>query len=189
MQYADQSAATLNLKIALGSQDLEQFTLLASSDLVGGVTEHSLSYHIIGESHILVIRNGDHELWEIFSCAHGSRVRQVMHHDTIQNLMDGPPVHFKLPFADYRFGLWTVPDDQVRVQDLVNKDHALVFDFPAAESSKEIPKTIVVPKLYPSWDHDSSMCQSTFEVRTAHTYPDEGLVVMTKSLIVIESTQ
>lgn len=169
--YIDQSAKDLRFTLALEAVDERQFTVLRRQNLI--TPWISVSMGVIGESHFLIFRAGDITISEIFACM------EVKTNST--PIISGRPEAIETKVADlgYRFvpritpwqeGLEALNELHHHV--LQGRDRGLHCEFPATEDGR-VPTTALVAK----------MKGDTLTVRTAHAYPNEELIVFTRTTV------
>ena len=185
IRYKDESAHSLRLRLCSGEVDWSAFEILRSARVVAPGIE--IRAAIIGASHLIEYRIGDEVLTEILACQ-GKELG-------LWRPGDGPVELDLEPGQQYRFECETrssseaqselarlreppAPDDQ---------EFALSFRFPSQHSSAVQAETLVRVRTWPEppglLSRDSSRDRPTAEVRTAHSYPGEGLVILSRSEI------
>jgi len=185
IRYKDESAHALRLRLCAGEVDRSAFEILRSAKAtVEGI---EISASIIGASHLIEYRVGDQILTEILACQGAD--------DGLWRPGDGP-VELDLQLGrKYHFECETRSANESQSElTLLRKplecsasQFALSFRFPSEHSSAVQAETLVRVRTWreplglPSRDTVES--RPAAEIRTAHSYPGEGLVVFTRSAI------
>ncbi len=169
--YIDQSAKDLRFTLALEAVDERQFTLLRRQNFI--TPWISVTMGVIGESHFLIFRAGNITLSEVFACM---EVRT-----NITPITYGKPRAVEIKIADlgYRFVPRITPWEEglealneLHYHALQGCDRGLHCEFPATEDGR-VPTTVLV----------ASVKDDVLTVRTAHAYPNEDLIVFTRTMV------
>lgn len=171
----DQSSSELCLRLYRGHPHKEAFTILSSARLEGA--ELALETHIIGASHAAFLTAKGLRFAEVFACAgpeDGPSHR-------LAERIDGPK-----GVARYRAGEYAYRFESHCVSSLEGMDRLEELENTAPRNGVSVqsvafprqgddgaPKTVIVASL-----NDYSV-----QIETAHSYPNEAMIVFTKSAL------
>lgn len=191
--YQDVSSEGLCYSLLRETPDLEVLQPISTIDLVVPTKGQSISLTIgiLGASHFMSIRfPDDGAIAEVLACL------QLREADTIARLspldLSGPStrVSEKLNQGTYRFQVWCQDWSETGCQEKVerlakqikkangNTEAGLAFEFPSSDTDRQLdcqPLTLVLLTIR----HSSP---EAFELKTVHSYPNEGRVVFSHSL-------
>ena len=171
----DQSSKELCLRLYRGHPQKEAFTILSSARLEG--VELALETHIIGASHAAFLTAKGARFAEVFACA---GPEDGPSHSLAERI-DGPQGVATYQAGDYayRFESYCVSarEGQERLEELENTAprsglSVQSVTFPN-RGDRGAPKTVIV----------ASLGMDSAHIETAHSYPNEGTIVFTKSAL------
>lgn len=200
--YCDQSAAALRLSLLRGPVELAGFSVLEEKRI--NLTWIRVRAQIVGASHVLRFESGGFSAHEVFACADMNDETGCVFSAPVSEL----PASIEHAIAEgvrYRFRSRTVSLERGRaaVEDLESRIRAadalsptatavgLDFTFP---SSDEYPATAtatpqpvgtVAPRTLVWVQVDDASRE--VQARTAHSYPNEGSVVLSDSCLLLGS--
>lgn len=177
MEYVDQSADSLILKVFDRPINVNQFTIFSYGSILDSNFINIKAY-IVGESHIVVLQFGETKLYEILSCgpvksdfepvlkfpvSSMSLKREVVCVGNYQCDLD------LRNFSSSRFMMEEFEKNLISQ----NPSHlGLSFDFPS--EGIDISKTIVQVQV---------MDKKDIFIKSMHSYPNEDKIVCTKTLV------
>ncbi len=192
-QYLDQSARSLCWTLIEGELDVRHFQLLASATL--RAPGFCFRAHIVGASHLMRMEWGTGELYhEVVACGGlpelakpissarlASRPRDT---NALAILAGGRRLRFESQIVDAAIAaprLSRLRDEIERAGSNPRRVLGLQFEFPSPEgegrsdltNSSVRPTTLVWAAL--------SAADQRLEIETAHSYPNEGRVVFTRT--------
>lgn len=177
LDYQEQSAHDLRLNVIEGNFDLSQFQIFKTKVLRIS-PEFTLSAMIIGQSHAVCFRVGDRRLYEIFACG---EVR-TSQRGAFSRHLDEVAGSFRMNFhRGLRYGFQATPknwlqgsSEILRMKSEANEfgGFSLSYDFPQGVSRE--PATTIVAGF-------ADETSASLVIRTAHSYPNEGTIVISKS--------
>ena len=171
--YVDQSASGLALNLLQGAVDIEQFTVLRAGTLDAGPVKVRAA--IIGASHVLSFETPELTLTEVFACTDRragpnqlffGRLGRLLDDETSMTFSDGSAYRFRAFFGD-------VAEVERLKATLANGlgEIGMKFRFPPRDRDGAPPETVVSVRHTPT----------TIRAETAHSYRQEGKVVITVS--------
>ncbi len=173
IRYKDESAHALRLRLCSGTVDRSQFEILRSATAKAPGIEIRAS--IIGASHLIEYRVGDEVLTEVLAC-------QSTEQPGLWRPGDGAVELDLRSERTYRFNCQTATLDSAELALAALRqqparpspsEFSISFEFPSAQGSDLQAETIVAARF------DGPRRSAT--IRTAHSYPGEGLVVLSQS--------
>ena len=177
LDYREQSAYDLRLSVIEGNFDLSQFQIFKTK-ILRVSSEFTLSAMIIGQSHAVCFRVGDSSLYEIFACGEVRTSKS----GALSRHLDEVAGSLRMNFhRGLRYGFQATPKNwlQGSAEILEMESEAkefggfsLSYDFPQGVSRK--PATTVVTGF-------ANETSASLVIRTAHSYPNEGTIVISKS--------
>lgn len=171
----DQSSSELCLRLYRGHPQKEAFTILSSARLEGA--ELTLETHIIGASHAAFLTAKGMHFAEVFACA---APEDGPSHRLVERI-DGPK-----GVATYRAGEYAYRFESYCVSSREGQDRLKELEFVAPRTNVSVqsvtfpnrgesgaPKTVIV----------ASLSTGSVHIETAHSYPNESIIVFTKSAL------
>ena len=182
LEYIDQSAFGLRLNIIEGNLDKKQFNILDNGVLI--TSNLILEAEVIGSSHILTFSNTQTHIHEVFACKDKDDIqtgsKRVFYGSLDKvagglNLDFGGYIHYK-----FKSQLFSWADGELFLNDIEELARtgdkafclALSHEFPNRKL-ETIAKTIVFAKIK----------EEGMDISTVHSYPNEGNIVITKTLV------
>ena len=177
MEYTDQSSGAIRLYLTKGDLTLDQFTVLTTKTFKWG--EIAVSFGILGESHYVQIAKGDKIFSEICACTDATMPEhvQVFESNFLANL---PTEGVRTLFDDYTYDFsfefknWEEGSAELKILRARQKNSMteyLSYIFPKHETDSEEPVT----EIYIIQEG------SGLKMLSVHTYPNEGMMVFTRS--------
>ena len=182
LKYIDQSALGLRLDIIEGNLDKEQFNILDKGMLIK--SNLILNAAVIGASHILTFSNSHIVFHEVFACKDEDELQtnsRRIFFGSLGKVGDGLNLDFGgyilymfksqlFSWADGEFFLTDI-EKLARTGDKANC-LGLIYEFPH-EKFEPVAKTIVFAKIK----------KQGMDISTVHSYPNEGNIVVTKTVV------
>ncbi|MAG35600.1 MAG: hypothetical protein CL878_05060 [Dehalococcoidia bacterium] len=175
--YQDDSASRLRLTIVDGELDATELRVLARAEQRFGA-HIRVAAAIIGSSHVIRYEAGARVWHEVFACVSLSSEQSRLYTASVAALTE--PVELA-PDDQTRYTFsatvtdWSAGETVLRRLEQQVKDGdglGLVYQFPTT-GRLDPPQTIVSVRLTPP--------QSVVIVETAHSYPNEGTIVLTRA--------
>ena len=171
MEYVEQTPKDLEYRMFDKAIDLSQVELLRTKNYT--VEEHSVTLHIIGESHILSI---DNNLTEIFACV-SLKEEPILYKD----FRDGKRAFLSETINGFKFVTTVMFYDYDKDKPIVDlylkhfKESDLKVLFPMQD---EVPfEAVTAMKI------NTEINDLFFYLETIHSYPNENILVSTVTKI------
>ena len=192
LPYQDVSSARLCYSLLYGTPDLDVLQPISTIDLVvpSEGQRTCLTIGILGASHFMSIRfPDDRAIAEVLACLELPEADALARLRSLDLSGSLTRVSQKLARGTYRFQVWCQDWDEMGCQETVerlaaqiqqangNTEAGLAFEFPASEGDRQLdhqPVTLVLLRI-----RNSS--PEAFELKTVHSYPNEGRVVFSHS--------
>lgn len=185
--YTDQSSTALRHTLIKGPVDLGQFNVLQQGCFRIDDPDIRITARIIGASHLLTFEFDGRIYHELFAC---DKYQSDQEYVLLKCQFDRKHIAASLTLdrLDYSFEATQVPfsfadswlyDFEVQAAACSRGPHTdsvgLAFDFPASQPVEILGKTIILARF------DEN--RKEINIKTAHSYPNEGIIVKSISLV------
>ena len=180
IEHKDQSFRVLGFALVHGPLNQDQFTILSNHRIqVGAVNVYS---GIIGESHFVSVQNGNSvPVHEVFACvdvqedpivALSSPISLEHGLSSVMIPESGVGYSFTPTVVDWVDAQAQLVGLELRIRQASSEQViGLCYDFPCNDGDNHVPKTLV----------HVDVGEEVVQVNTAHSYPNDEIVVFTSS--------